>query len=170
MHFLFCKKCLAAAAVLMMLGRHVRAMALSPRLRGAAVSTHARRRLLASSSSVDDSLQLALAQAAAAIQAKDPKARQIDGGALKGATLTKGPKMVLRFTCSYEGKEAPKTDDVSRVTTCARSSLTYLRTFAVAAASQPYLVPTSCRRSSAKSSRACGLPSACSSRVHHAAR
>ena len=107
-----------------MLARHAHttiraAVALAPRCQGAigGSATVVARRLLASSSSVDDSLSLALAQAAAAIQAKDPAARQIDGGALTGATLTKGPKMVLRFTCSYEGKEAPKTADVSRVTT-----------------------------------------------------
>lgn len=72
-----------------------------------------------SSASVDDSLKAALAKAAAAIQERDPQARQLDGGALTGATLTGGPKMVIRFTCTYAGKEAPKSEDVSRVTTCA---------------------------------------------------
>ena len=70
-----------------------------------------------SSSSIDDNLKAVLAQAALAIQQKDPLSRPLDGGAIQGATRTGGPKMVLRFTCTHEGPEAPTDADTSRTST-----------------------------------------------------
>ena len=67
----------------------------------------------ARSNSIDDQLRNALAHVAAGISAKDPNA-SLDTSDLTGATLTRGPKMVLRFTCTHEN---PPDDAGSRVTT-----------------------------------------------------
>ena len=61
-------------------------------------------------SSVDDSLQAALARVAKAVQAKDPRAQLSEAAGVR----TEGPKLLLRFTCTHE--DCNLDEDASRVT------------------------------------------------------
>jgi len=87
---------------------------LQPRL-----ASHAR-------SCADDALKNALAQAAASLQQRDPGARVLpDGGDLDGATLTGGPKLLLRFTCTNDDGNPYPADAPERTTTKVVSKSSY---------------------------------------------
>ena len=74
----------------------------------------------------DDALKTALARAAAQLQRADPGARVLpDGGDLDGATLTGGPKLLLRFTCTNDDGNPYPADAPERTTTKVVSKSSY---------------------------------------------
>ena len=92
---------------------------LKPRLASPAMRGHTRH-------CADDALKTALARAAAQLQSADPGARVLpDGGDLDGATLTGGPKLLLRFTCTNDDGNPYPADAPERTTTKVVSKSSY---------------------------------------------